>query len=52
MAATAEKAQHEPQPPWFFTPVTAPFYLQSRESGALELLERMKVLVLLAVDGL
>jgi hypothetical protein len=29
MAATAEKAQHEPHCPWFFTPVTFPEVVQS-----------------------
>lgn len=31
----AEKAQHEPHDPWFLTPVTAPDFLQSTESGRL-----------------
>ena len=31
----AEKAQQEPQLPWSFTPVTAPFLPQSTESGRL-----------------
>lgn len=30
---TVPKAQQDPQPPWFFTGVTAFFYLQSTESG-------------------
>jgi len=28
-----EKAQHDPHCPWFFTPVTAPFVLQSTVVG-------------------
>ena len=29
----AENAQHEPQPPWSFVGVTAPFVRQSTEAG-------------------
>lgn len=32
-AAVAEKAQHDPHEPWSFIGFTAPFYLQSIESG-------------------
>jgi len=34
-APVDEKAQHDPQFPWFFTGVTAPFVLQSMVAGAL-----------------
>ena len=35
MAPLAEKAQQAPQLPWFFMPVTAPFFSQSTYSGIL-----------------
>jgi hypothetical protein len=31
--SVVEKAQHEPQPPWFFTLLTTPFLRQSTEFG-------------------
>ena len=36
MLPTAEKAQHVPTPPWFFTLVTALCSLQSQKSGTSE----------------
>jgi len=35
MAPVVEKAQHEPQDPWFLTGVTAPDDLQSTEAALL-----------------
>lgn len=35
MFPVVEKAQHEPQDPWFLTGVTAPLVRQSNESGIL-----------------